>query len=633
MSRPTLILLLLAASVGLTACGGGADTTASPAPQPEAPMAKVECDPADPATHAECGTVYVALTDADGDFLNYTVDVVSLTLETANGRVVETLPGSTRINFTEYVDLSELVAAATVPPATYVAGSITLDYADADIVVEDGELARSARVIDMDGEPLAQATLNVQLSNRDRLVVGRGRIAFLQLDFDLEASHTVDLAADPATAMAESFIIAEVSPVDEKTLRVRGPVVSVEPDAMTYSVAVRPFRDRDGDFGPATIKVEDDTEFEVNGEVFAGAAGLDALAAAGAGTPSIALGTLVTAERRFTADRVLAGSSVPGSDRDAVVGNIIARDGNFLTIRGATLMPRDRRAHFHDDVVVEVGPETKVFRDGYRHNDLDIRAISIGQRVTIHGAQAGTPTTDASAPQVLFDATQGVVRMHLTHLSGIVNTVMQNQTEITLHGIDRRRVEIFDFTGTGRETGLDADPDNYEIETGSLTMAAFAAGRPIVAKGFPSAFGEAPPDFTGRTVVGFKEVKSVLGLAWGFEGTLAPFTSFGLEGIVLDLTNEDIGVRHYIKQGTVLIDLTSLDSDTTIVPRDTDRSAFYIKTADSLRMYSDFGDFVDDLTMSLDGATAARSLHAVGTYDADTNVLSANKIGIYLLEP
>jgi hypothetical protein len=101
---------------------------------------------------------------------------------------------------------------------------------------------------------------------------------------------------------------------------------------------------------------------------------------------------------------------------------------------------------------------------------------------------------------------------------------------------------------------------------------------------------------------------------------------------VLDLSNEDIGARHYIKQGTMLIDLMSLDSDTAIVPRETDRSAFYIKTADSLRMYSDFGDFIDDLTTSL-GATATRSIHAVGTYDTDTNVLTANKIGIYLLEP
>jgi len=76
-----------------------------------------------------------------------------------------------------------------------------------------------------------------------------------------------------------------------------------------------------------------------------------------------------------------------------------------------------------------------------------------------------------------------------------------------------------------------------------------------------------------------------------------------------------------------------LDSDTTIVARSTDRSLFYIKSDDSLRQYSDFADFVSDLSLSLDGATTARSMHARGKYDSDTNTFTAYKIGIYLLEP
>ena len=60
---------------------------------------------------------------------------------------------------------------------------------------------------------------------------------------------------------------------------------------------------------------------------------------------------------------------------------------------------------------------------------------------------------------------------------------------------------------------------------------------------------------------------------------------------------------------------------------------FVIKTADSLRQYSDFGDFVEDLAMSLNGATTARSMFARGHYDAEANVFTAYKIGIYLLEP
>jgi len=207
MTSTLRFLCLLTLSLGLYACGGGSNSS-SDSTQPIA----TGCDPANPDTHDQCGTVLLGLTDADGDFLNYTVDVVSLTLETANGRVVETLPRSTRINFAEYVDLTELFTAATVPPATYVAGTITLNYAAAEVFVEQDGLAREATVVDADGVPLAEASLSVMLSNRDRLVVAPGRPAFLQLDFDLAASHTVDLDSNPALATAEPFIVAEVAP-------------------------------------------------------------------------------------------------------------------------------------------------------------------------------------------------------------------------------------------------------------------------------------------------------------------------------------------------------------------------------------------------------------------------------------
>lgn len=265
-------------------------------------------------------------------------------------------------------------------------------------------------------------------------------------------------------------------------------------------------------------------------------------------------------------------------------------------------------------------------------SDLSIDAISIGQRVTVRGTIAET-LTDALTPEIHIDATDGAVRMHVTHLLGIVNTVMPGQTDITLHGIDRRRVQVFNFAGTGVTADDDADPDNYEVATGNLTLADFAAGKPIVAYGFPTAFGMAPPDFTGRTVIDYMDVRSALGVGWGMAGTSAPFTRMGNDGLVLDNQNEDIDQRHHIKHGPVLIDLTTLDSDTSIVPRVSDRSVFYIKSDDSLRQYSDFADFVDDLSLSLDGATTARSMHARGHYDADTNTLTAYKIGVYLLEP
>ena len=417
--------ILLAALI-LTACGGSTGSSSTPDPQ-----STLSCDPANSATHDECGTVLVGLTDADGDFLNYTVDVLGLTLETANGRTVEVMPSATRVNFTDYVDATELVAAAVVPPAVYVSGTITLDYSDAEVLVESGDVAKDAVVTGLDDVELGQTSLKIVLSNRDRLMVTKRRAHLLQLDFDLAASHDVDVLATPARAASEQFIVAEVHPVDEKTIRVRGPLIQVNEDEMSYTIAVRPFHDRVSDFGRFKVSVTDETEFEVDGMMWAGSEGLRALNAAGQGTPTVAKGTLTTSDRAFTADIVLAGSSVPGHDADAVVGNIIKRDGNFLTIRGATIIPRDtatdRRVHFHDDVVVEVGPNTKVFKDGHRHSDLSIGALSIGQRVTVRGSQP-TPTTDAAAPQILFDATQGAVRMHVTRLSGIVNTIVPGQT-------------------------------------------------------------------------------------------------------------------------------------------------------------------------------------------------------------
>lgn len=626
---------LLLTALAFAGCGGGsgtgADTTSGSEPAPTA-----VCDPNDQSTFNECGTVLIGITDADGDFLNYTIDVLSLTLETANGRVVEVMPRKTRINFSDYVDVAELVTAAVVPPGTYVAGTISLDYNDAEVFVEASGAAKSAVVTDLGGTELGQTDLKIVLSNRDQLTVDKRRAHLLQLDFDLAASHLVDITPTPATAASEQFIIAEVHPVDEKDIRVRGPLIAVSEDAMSYTIAIRPFHDRDGDFGRFTVNVTDETEFEVDGNLWVGVEGLRALNAAGEGTPTVAKGTLTVAERSFTADLVLAGSSIPGHDSDAVVGNIIKRDGNFLTIRGATIIPRadavDRRVHFHDDVVVEVGPDTKVFRDGHRASDLTIGALSIGQHVTIRGNQP-TPTTDALAPQILFDATQGAIRMHVTHISGIVNMIVPGQTDITLHSIDRRRVGVFDFSGTGPSADLDADPDNYEVRTGTLTLSNFATGRPIVASGFPTAFGMAPADFSGRSLIDYTDVRSALGVGWGAAGTIAPFVSMGSDGLVLDNQNGDIDQRHYIKQGPVLIDLTALDSNTTIVSRESDRMLFSIKSLDSLRLYSDWNDFVDDLSSSLDGATTARSMHAYGKYDVDSNVFTTYKLGVHLLQP
>ena len=616
----------------LSACGGAGTTSNEP------PMAS-ECIAGDPGTADQCGTLIIGLTDGDGDFLSYAVDVLSLTLEKADGATVEVLPNSTRIDFANYVDLTEFISVTNIPPGIYVAGTIQLDYTNAEVYVEAGDLAKETVVVDDDGTPLARTELRIMLSDRDQLFVSRGRTAFMTLDFDLDASHIVDIAPIPAEAVAEPFIVAELNPVDTKEIRVRGRFMEANETEMYYIVALRPFYDRIGDFGRVKVHVTNETDFDVNDEAYVGLEGLRALNAAGQGTLTVAQGTLNVAERAFTANIVLAGSSVPGERTDAVKGSVISRNGNDMVVRGGTVILTDAtRSFFRDDVTVTVGPNTKVYKTfrsdraigmpGMPDRLLDNSAISVGQSVTIRGT-----VTANDELGVHIDATDGAVLMHVTHLSGIVNSVLPGQVDIDLHAIDRRRAEIFNFAGTSASPETDADPNNYEVSTGNFLLAAQSPGRPVVAWGFPNEFGGAPPDFEGRTLIDFIDVRSALGVGWGGAGTTMPFTMMDSAGLLLNNENPDIDQRHFIKKGPLLIDLTTLDSDTLIAPRETGRKLFTVKTTDSLQLYSDFDDFVTALSIELDGFNAARSMYARGHYNADTNVFHAAKIFVYILEP
>jgi hypothetical protein len=625
-------IALMVIVLALSACGGGATTGTS-----AEPVAAAECDPADPGTAGECGTLIIGLTDGDGDFLSYTVDVLSLLLEQADGTVIEVLPNSARVDFAQYVDLTEFISVATVPPGVYVAGTVRLDFTTAEIFVESGNLAKAATVVDADGNPLGQTELKIKLADRDQLFINRATTSLLTIDFDLDASHTVDISPTPAVATAEPFIVAELDPVDTKEIRVRGRFMEANEAEMYYVVALRPFYHKVGDFGRMRVFVTDDSDCEVNESEFSGVECLRALEAAGPGTLTVAQGTLHVADRQFVANMILAGTSVPGNGMDAAKGNVIARMDNELVVRGGTVILSDAAgSFFRDDVTVSVGPNTKVYKS-YRSDRplaiadrlLDISAISVGQKVTVRGT-----VTANDEIGVHVDATEGAVVMHVTHLAGIVNSIVPGQVDIDLHSLGGRRPGIYDFTCTGGcEPSTDADPANYEVSTGNLLLDAVATGKPISAWGFVNEFMGAPPDFEGRTIIDYADVRSALGIGWGVEGTTAPFVMMDSSGLLLDNLNEKIGERHFIKHGPILIDLTSLDSNTLIAPRETGRKLFVVKTTDSLQLYADFDDFIAALMISLDGVNAARSMYARGHYNADTNVFTAYKVFVHILEP
>jgi hypothetical protein len=608
----------------MTGCGGGGGGSANTiAPSPTV-------NPSNCSDSAGCSMAYIALTDADGDFLSYSVDVVSLKLKRANGTVVDTLPTQTRVDFAQYVDLTEFLTAASIPNGNYIEGTLTLDYTNAAITVEKSGQPVAATAVDGNGMTLGVVDVKVTLDNRSHLVVAPGRPALLTLDFNLAATNTVDLTTTPVKVTARPALIATLEPVQEKDLRVRGPLVSVDTAASSYVVDLRPFHHPTARHGKLTVVTNSATQFEVNGQSSMGAAGLQALQAAGAGTATIAFGTLKTSDRSFNAARVYAGSSVPGSNYDGLIGTIVARTGNELTVSGGTVIRNDSTATTMMDnratyslglVKVLVGPDTIVLKDGMGVQTQGVQALSVGQSINVFGT-ASTATGGVTT----IDATKGRVRMHLSHVIGtVVNTALPTLT-LDVVAINGRKASAFNFAGTGTSSGTDADPTNYEVNTGSLVLPqVMMTGKPMRVFGYVTPFGTAPADFDARTLVTYTELRSQLDIGWGATGTSMPFASINNGGLTLDMTNTTIGTLHFLRTGPLVVDLKLLSSPPMIAPATSGAMVFAIAMPTGVRIYSDFAEFVTALNNTL-VTNKMVNLDANGQYDQTTNVLTANMI-------
>ncbi len=67
--------------------------------------------------------------------------------------------------------------------------------------------------------------------------------------------------------------------------------------------------------------------------------------------------------------------------------------------------------------------------------------------------------------------------------------------------INGRNASLYNFAGTGSDAASDADPFNYEVNTGVLDVAAIAGDAPLAVRGHVVPFGQAPLDFDAQTIV------------------------------------------------------------------------------------------------------------------------------------
>jgi hypothetical protein len=105
--------------------------------------------------------------------------------------------------------------------------------------------------VDTRGAALAALAVTVDLDRGRPLPIAPGIPAHLTLDFDLQATNTVDL--DTRTVTVLPLLVADVNPEVTKPHRVRGPLLAVDTDNSRFELKIRPFHLIRGDFGRLSV--------------------------------------------------------------------------------------------------------------------------------------------------------------------------------------------------------------------------------------------------------------------------------------------------------------------------------------------------------------------------------------------
>jgi hypothetical protein len=623
-----------------------------------------------PPPPATSGTAMVTLTDMPGDFLTYMVNVVSLKLTRSDGTTVETVAVPTTVDFAQLVNLSEVISAQQVPDGSYTSVTMTIDYAGANIVVDNGAgglTVAAANIINgATMNPLvasnSQVALTLQLPAGMPLVVTAGTVANLALDFNLGASDTVapstitsTTAASAVTVTVNPVLVASLAPDTTKQIRVRGSLVSVTntSSATSYTVTVWPFFTASGNMGQVVVETTSTTAFTINGTSYTGTAGLTALAALPTGTLTTALGTFDTSTKTFTATQVFAGTSVPGAGLDSIDGTVTARSGDVLTVSDGFLQPQGgggvtggqvmstspaneivtqqsmEFGHFGRQVAVTVATATAVSEDG-QSGTFGIQDISVGQHLQAFGKFG----TDASGNRTL-DASSGSVRLMVTRAVGQYTSTASGVVTMTLQALDGQPASAFNFAGTGTSSANDATPGAYTVSVpAALSLPTMSAGFPVLFDGFVAPFGAAPPDFSAVTLENFSGMNSRLGLAWAPPGLTAPFVApLSATNVLITQATLQSAAQHVIWIGPVQEDPSSVSAGLSFVPNSSAANMIFViahRMSWQFQVYGSFSDFITALTADLNGTTALLRIEAQGPYDLSTGVLSVNVMAVEL---
>lgn len=553
------------------------------------------------------GTVQVALTDAEADFVTYQVTLNSITLVRTDGTEVDLLATATSVDFVQYQQLSELFAMSSVPSGSYSSVVLNLDYSNASLVIQDEDgVTYSASAVDSSGKALTTLDVTLQLDTDEPLTVADGELAGLTLDMDLAASNEV-LSYDPAVVEVEPFLMVVASQNDTREHRVRGLLSEVDSSAATITLAIRPLRLRSGDYGTLVCNVSDDTLYEIDGTEYTGSSGLELIAALDADSPLLAYGTL-DSDGNFTASQVIAGTGVAWSGDDVVKGTIIARSDNTLTL-GNSVHERDGSdTSFSSTTEVVIADTTSV--TGYYEGDATIANLSVGQKVLVTGTMGDSQ----------FDASSGLVRMQLNTITG---TSTVNPLAIDLLTVNNRSVDQYDFTGTGAT--VDADPSAYRIDIGVMDVSNLSNDDWVSIKGYPTKWAaDSDYDFTALAVNEISFTSSTATYVSHWDSASSSAVTISDSSLIIDNTDAVdrlslSGVPDSLIESFVVSSISG-ESDGT----------FAIRSSDGTTTLLTWSEFVTTLGTALSDATTAGEsvshISASGSFDSSTGVLTATHV-------
>ena len=434
------------------------------------------------------GVAWTTLSTSDDAsvFASYIVTVDSVVLVGQADGAVTAIAVPETVDFTKLTNLSELWSTASLPVDTYTQAIITLDYTSAQISVMVNGAPVAATLVDPQGVTPTLVTVTVNFDPNNRLILqptfATSNALRLAFNLDLSASNSVNLATSPPTVTVKPIMSMSTLSSDNKLIRVRGPLINSSVVTGSYTVVVRPFFDEVNSLGINTIFNDANTVYTLGGVTYVGSSGLNQLSQTSAGSTVTAAFTTFEPTTTpapgvnagiFHSVYVVAGGTLEDFFTDGIEGDVIARNGNTLTLRGATLFANAAQVVQFEptDSQVLVGPGTIVTADGVSTlGPLNASSISVGQHITARGlfsvSASGVTIIDATGSSV----DTGSIRLQSTELFGSLVSTAAGSATLNLQAIENWPASIYNFAGNGAGSAQDPVASNFIVNTGTLTL-------------------------------------------------------------------------------------------------------------------------------------------------------------------